>query len=79
MKNDSSKSSDAQIYPSPITPKALAVSDLTPKERVFKSLEYVDAILRSGDSLESRRYELERGVRNALSWESELINNPEQL
>ncbi|MCD5994182.1 hypothetical protein KDX38_10865 [Pseudomonas sp. CDFA 602] len=51
------------------------MNDFTPKERVFKSLEYIAEILDSGENLEARRYEITRNIKNALSWESELINN----
>ncbi|MEE3507772.1 MULTISPECIES: hypothetical protein [unclassified Pseudomonas] len=52
--------------------------DLTPKERVFKSLEYIEKILDSGESLESRRYEITRNIKNALSWETELIDRVDE-
>lgn len=52
------------------------MSDLTPKERVFKSLEYIEKILESGESLDARRYEIARNIKNALSWESELTDSP---
>jgi len=54
------------------------MTDLTPKERVFKSLEYIEKILDSGERLEGRRYEITRNIKNALSWESELLDKPNE-
>jgi hypothetical protein len=50
--------------------------ELTPKERVFSSLRFVQEILESGENLESRRYEITRSIRNCISWESELTDKP---
>ncbi|MBX8528523.1 hypothetical protein K5D32_02550 [Pseudomonas cichorii] len=53
--------------------------DLTPKERVFKSLEYIEKILDSGESLDARRYEITRNIKNALSWEGKLVDLPSAI
>jgi hypothetical protein len=53
---------------------AALVDDPTPKDRVLRNLRHIQSILESGDSLDARRYEIDRNVRNCLSWEPELAN-----
>lgn len=50
--------------------------DLTPKERVFGMLKFIEQILDSGESLDARRYEINRNIKNCLSWEAELVDKP---
>ncbi len=53
--------------------------DMTPKERVFGTLKNLATLFREAPCLNSEREQLIRSIDNAISWESEVVDLPNDL